>query len=530
MAQPKTIRELLVKLGVTANTKPVITFDKVIKKAKDGATRFVKFLGVLSGAATGAGAAVLGLATHTALVAEEIGQAAQRVGLTTDQLQELRYAATSAGVEVNDLQGAFISQANNAASAAAGNEELIVLFRKLGVQIRDTSGKIRPQADLFVDIAEGLSKITDETLRTSMAAKIYGDVGAKLMPLFLTGARGIDEYRKRAHELGIVLGRDAIQTSMEYTTILGETKTAILGVKNEIGIALLPMVRDAIQAMRDWIVTNREIVSEKIDLWAERLGRAIKGAGAVFREVDRVVQKTLGGWGLILVTATTAAGGLFALLGSGLVLGAIAGVVSGLAAIGSLVGGGVLAGVTLLTGAIAGLIAWLAPLVIAFGAVYLVLDDLITYFHGGDSAIGALLDTMEQRGGIIGTLAKWLRTAVDAMKSAYEWLGKLWERFKADPTGMLRRAWDAMTDVPKAAIDGIRSVRAPGGFAVGAVASLGARSAAKASASRTVIDQSRTEIPITINNPDPEAAGAAVARHIAEMNRGAAAAFDGGEL
>lgn len=526
MAQPKTIRELLVKLGVTANTKPVVTFDKAITAARTNAFRLVKALAAAATAASGAAVAVFGLATHTALAASNVGTAASRVGVHVEALQELLYAADNVNVASEQLEAALVTQGKNAAAAAVGAGEASDAYRVLGVRVRNENGTLRGQIDLFMETAEALSRVSDTTLRAQYAMKIFGEGGVRLLPLFEGGAKGIEELRQRARDLGIVFGKDSVEAASAYSTVLTEAKAVMVGLKNEIGMAFLPIVNDAVTAFRDWSVANRDLIRQNLDKWAKRIQAAIRGAVGVFWQIDRAVRQTIGSWEPVIVAALVAFGALFGLLGSVLAISAIASVLSGLAAIGALVGGGLLAGIGVLTAAVAGLVTWLAMLIIPATALYLVLDDLFTYFRGGESAIGAFLDAAEERGGVLGTFAGWLRAIVDAMRAAWEWAGKLWEKFKGAPLESIKRV---------AGVLGRGSV-------VGAVASAarrahsnvttGLRTAGEAS-QRTVSqthNNTSVQVPITINNPDPEAAGAAVRRHVESMTRGAAAAFDGGDL
>ncbi len=136
---------------------------------------------------------------------------AAQIGLTTDQYQTLRYAATQVGISQEEMNTAVAHLTRTVGEAAAGNDVAVKTFQELGVAIFDANGQIRPTASIYRDVAEALSKIADPAARARIEVALFGRTGQQLDPQLREGAGGIDELTKRAQELGVVLGKDQIE-------------------------------------------------------------------------------------------------------------------------------------------------------------------------------------------------------------------------------------------------------------------------------------------------------------------------------
>nr|MCH9834206.1 hypothetical protein [bacterium] len=94
MAGTSYVRELLVALGVDADTKGLDAFDGALE-VTIGLMEVAAAAAAALAAAIGAAAGVAALAVvDTAAYSEEVQQNAAALGLTTDAYQELLYAAS----------------------------------------------------------------------------------------------------------------------------------------------------------------------------------------------------------------------------------------------------------------------------------------------------------------------------------------------------------------------------------------------------------------------------------------------------
>ena len=187
----------------------------------------------LAGAAAGAFAASLvvqKLVQVTAAgleYASSLGEQAQQLGITTDALQEYRYAATQVGLSSEELDTGLTRLTRSIGEAADGNKTSAAAFAALGVNIRDASGNLKTAGDILPDVADGYVKLGDASKQTAVGFDILGRGAAKFAPLLLQGSAGVNALRDAAHRLGAVLSPDLINRADETADKLAAVKTVL---------------------------------------------------------------------------------------------------------------------------------------------------------------------------------------------------------------------------------------------------------------------------------------------------------------
>ena len=369
MARKVTIRELLAKLGIKADDKSVERFDDGLERVKQHMGDLVRVAAVVTSALTAGAVAMVAQATSTAAHAKEVERQAAALGLTTDAYQELLYAVEKYGVEAQDLADAFGQITGKATEAAAGGEDAAAAFAAIGISVEQLHGT-SPE-EVFNLIAGGLGKTEDAATRLDIANKLLGEQMARqLLPLLI------------------------------QVSVLG---TVVTSLRNELGLALIPTLSKLASRFMDWISANREVISQKIDVFAEKVSAAFDAAARAVTAANDAVGGAEG-WArlsAILAGLTGAAGVGYVVVKFALLAFAIADTVAAAAAF---VGGGTILLVLVVgIGYYLGLmIGWLAEI----AGLLLVFEDWITYLQGGDSVIGRLIAKFRDADGLLGALAR----------------------------------------------------------------------------------------------------------------------------
>jgi hypothetical protein len=110
--------------------------------------------GALAGVATVGGLAAL--VDRSISAADAIGATASKIGVGVEALQELRFAASLAGVEQQTLDMALQRSVRRSAEAAHGTGEAKDALAQMGIALRDQSGSLRRSEDLLGDVADEL--------------------------------------------------------------------------------------------------------------------------------------------------------------------------------------------------------------------------------------------------------------------------------------------------------------------------------------------------------------------------------------
>ena len=147
-------------------------------------------------------------------VADNIGKTADKLGVTTDALQEYRFAAEQAGVANNVLDMGLQRFTRRVAEAQQGQGELKQALIDSGVELRNSNGTVRSSEAILGDYAEAIKNAESEQERLRLAFKGFDSEGAALVNLFREGAAGVREYREQAQELGIVISEDLLASEL----------------------------------------------------------------------------------------------------------------------------------------------------------------------------------------------------------------------------------------------------------------------------------------------------------------------------
>ena len=96
------VRELLVKLGIRADTGRVAQFDAAIEKLKTSVSGLLTFLAKAAAAAAVFTGALIANTVAVSKNAQEIANQAELLGLTVEAYQEFQFALSATGVKAKD--------------------------------------------------------------------------------------------------------------------------------------------------------------------------------------------------------------------------------------------------------------------------------------------------------------------------------------------------------------------------------------------------------------------------------------------
>lgn len=225
-----------------------------IGKAVDSSARRLLALGATLGVT---GAALNSFFQGFADATGAIGDTAERTGISRERFQELGFAAKLTGSSAETLGGALQKMQINVGAATAGSKELREMFKGLGINIKDASGKLKSSDALFDTFVDRISKIKDPSLQAQAAVKIFGKSATELLPLIRGGSAGLKEMSDEARRLGLVISDDAVREGEAFGDTLDTIHAALSGVGNTIGSALVPQLNKLGTQLIETIVKYR---------------------------------------------------------------------------------------------------------------------------------------------------------------------------------------------------------------------------------------------------------------------------------
>jgi hypothetical protein len=212
------------KTGLTAaqqNMKQVGDRMKAV-----GATIATAVIGI----AVAAGAAFVKLGFDALQAADDIGDAAARLGVTAEAFQKLEIAATSAGAapglmteamdKLNVGLGAFMQTGGGPAAEA---------FKQLGLSSQIASGQIATADQAFYAAAKALESIESPAEKARLSAQLFGRAaGADMLEVLAPGEAALRGYGEAAAASGRVMSAEMVEKLSAAKLTIDTTSQAFM--------------------------------------------------------------------------------------------------------------------------------------------------------------------------------------------------------------------------------------------------------------------------------------------------------------
>ena len=203
--------------------------------------------------------------------------AATKVGGTARDIQRYGYAAKMSGSSQEELNACLGIFSKNLANAVQGkNKTLVNVFKQLGISMTDANGKMRTTTELLPDIANAMRSQATESQKAYIATQLFGRGGQSLIQMLEGGAEGLNELTSEAERMGIVVDQDGVDSAKAFGDNLDRLKFSLLGVSLSIGQHIIPIIEPMINAFREWIITNREMIATAIVEYCREFAETIK--------------------------------------------------------------------------------------------------------------------------------------------------------------------------------------------------------------------------------------------------------------
>ena len=220
------------------------------KKFLGGVGKVAKWGAAIAGAAAAGGAALFGMANKAAGVTDRIDKLSQKIGISRKGFQEWEFILSQSGTDIEKMQTGLKTLTARMTEAAKGSGTGSEAFKKLNLSVKDSSGSLKSQEQMFEETVIALQKMKDGTEKSRLATELFGKAGLELMPLLNGAAGSVEELKAKAHELGLVISDDAVDAGVKFTDTIDQLQRSFNAVVTNIGVAVMPMM----QTFCDWIL------------------------------------------------------------------------------------------------------------------------------------------------------------------------------------------------------------------------------------------------------------------------------------
>lgn len=217
-----------------------------------GSLTFGAFVSAISGAIT---------------AMDDMGAAAERLGLSSDVFQGLVYGAEQADVSISELETGIKFLQKAIVEATDKTSKSGKLFAAIGV---DPTGK--STEEVLLETADALQTIGDESVRTAAQLELFGKSGTALTQWLNTGSAGIEAMTQRAKELGIVVSTETLNAVSTFDNTMKDVQATTGSMVKTLTAGMLPAMQDVAGAF----VESGKDANAWITL-GETLGVVIRG-------------------------------------------------------------------------------------------------------------------------------------------------------------------------------------------------------------------------------------------------------------
>lgn len=261
-------------------------FVQGISKAQKGLGGFVKSVAsgsavtskfnTLLGAVSAGGMVRMGLSAIN--TAAELGNVADKLGIATEKLELMRFAAEQTGVATQTLDMALQRMVRRVGQAAQGTGEAAGTLEQLGLSAEQLN-KLDPAAQ-FERISAAVRNIPDRGGQLAAMQKIFDSEGVGLINL---AAEGVERYAAAFERAGGAT--EGVKQAQAFALALNELQGQLKGLTRDIATNLTPTLIEAIKGTQvvlenlGLIRTPEAAASQSAKVRAGRLARARTAAG-----------------------------------------------------------------------------------------------------------------------------------------------------------------------------------------------------------------------------------------------------------
>lgn len=243
------VRELIAKFESEANNKPLketdTLLDKLSKKSGVVGDAFKHLKTALGGAAIAGG--IVAFAHEFVAEAENLQYTSDRLRTTTHDLQLMGAVGRSVGLDLNATAGVMATLRGKVDEAARGIGDGGYTFRRLGVQVRDSNRQVRPLAQIFGDVATGLSRVNRQSRQLILTDRLLGTEGRRFVSLFAEGRDALSDFATLMEESGGGISQESIDAGLRLSRAWNIAGLSMDSMRSRVALFLLPQLEKLVR-------------------------------------------------------------------------------------------------------------------------------------------------------------------------------------------------------------------------------------------------------------------------------------------
>jgi len=248
-----TIGNLVVNLSAKTQkfTGGLARAEKASAKFVRGLIRVTKAVVAFGvAAATAAAVGLTALINRSFDTIDTLAKVSRKLGIATEDMAGLRLAAEETGAGTRTLDMGLQRMVRRISEAAIGIGEARGAIKEIGLDAV-ALGRLTPDQQ-FIQIAEAMSKVTNQSDRVRLSFKLFDSEGVALVNTLALGRKGLEETREAAEKLGLAVSMVDAERIEKANDAWGRMKSAVTGIGNQLAIVVAP----SMEAFAKWITDS----------------------------------------------------------------------------------------------------------------------------------------------------------------------------------------------------------------------------------------------------------------------------------
>lgn len=219
----------------------------------------------------------IGLLVRNSLVATDtLVKTADKLGVTTQALSQLRYAAELSGVGIQTTDMAVQRFTRRLAEAAQGTGEAKGALQELGLNARDLAQQ--PLEEQMIALSNAFGNVKNSSDQVRLAFKLFDSEGVSFVNILKQGEDGLRAMFEEAGALGVVMSTQAARGVEQANDALFRLSSLFGGVVDQLVAALAPALEEFATSVKDSVVVSIEEANGSIEKFAQFLAQELLGA------------------------------------------------------------------------------------------------------------------------------------------------------------------------------------------------------------------------------------------------------------
>jgi len=185
----------------------------------------------VAGALIDAAKAAVEFTQQSADLINDINDLSNRSAIATDTIKGLQFALQASGQDASQATQLLSRFPAVLAQAEVETSRTALGFKKLGVEVRNVDGTLRPANDVFLETLTRLQDIDDQTTRAKMAFDIFGRSSGQLLQA-LGQTDGLRQFVEFTEQFGVRTGPKASDAAADFQVVSAGLDTVLKGLKS----------------------------------------------------------------------------------------------------------------------------------------------------------------------------------------------------------------------------------------------------------------------------------------------------------